>query len=136
QSAPCFYGPGNMYLSKGTGRITTNTVDLLGRMETNTGLWVLNRFSFPRTDASDPCWMHSRYLDVSEEQLLAVPPIDPANPAQYQLPTGDRNSAWRILQDPVITDIVRTGDQVRISWEYYDVGVGEYPNHNEKFYRY
>lgn len=136
QSAPCFYGPGNMYLSKGTGRITTNTVDLLGRMETNTGIWVLNRFSLPRTDASDPCWMHSRYLDVSEEQLLAVPPIDPADPEAYQLPTGDRNSAWGILQDPVITDIVRTGDQVRISWEYYDVGVGEYPNHNENFYRY
>jgi hypothetical protein len=136
QSAPCFYGPGNMYLSKGTGRITTNTVDLLGRIETNTGIWVLNRFSLPRTDASDPCWMHSRYLDVTEEQLLSVPPIDPANPDEYQLPTGDRNSAWGILQDPVITEVVRNGDQVRITWEYYDVGVGEYPNHDENFYRY
>jgi hypothetical protein len=134
--AGCFHGPGTLYLNKGTGRTPGNEVDLLGRIETDTGLWLHTRFSPPRTDASDPCWMHRRFLDVTEEQLMSVPPIDPANPDEYKLPTNDRNSAYGVLQDPVVTGAVRTGDRVTISWQFYDVGAGEYPNHNESFYRY
>jgi hypothetical protein len=136
QSAACFHGPSNVYLSKGTGRIAGNEVDLLGRMESDKGVWVLNQFSLPRIDAGDPCWMDARYLDVTEEQLMSVPPIDPANPDEYKLPLNDRNSAYGVLQDPVVTGAVRTGDRVTVSWQFYDVGEGEYANHNKDFYRY
>jgi hypothetical protein len=80
--------------------------------------------------------MDAKYLDITEEQLLGVPPIDPANPEEYKLPTGDRLSAGRVLQDPVVTGVSRTGDMVKVSWEFFEVGEGEYPNHNERFYRY
>ena len=134
--AGCFHGPSNIYLNKGTRRIAGNPVDLLGRIETDRGIWVHNKFSLPRTDITDPCWMDAKYLDISEEQLMSVKPIDPAKPDEYQLPTNDRNSAYGILQDPVVTDVNRVGDIVRVSWEFYDVGEGEYPHHDENFYRY
>ena len=135
-TAGCFYGPGNVYLNKGTRRIAGNPVDLLGRIETDKGKWVLNKFSLPRTDASDPCWMDSKYLDITQEQLMSVQPIDPMNPVEYKLPTNDRNSAYGLLQDPVVTDVIRRGEIVRVFWKFYDVGKGEYPNHEERFYRY
>jgi hypothetical protein len=132
--APCFYGPSNVYLNKGTRRIPGNEVDLLDRIETDKGIWVYNRFSPPATDVSDPCWMHSNYLDISSEQLMGVPPIDPANPNEYKLPI-DYLSTTR-LKDPVVTRVTRTGDTVTVSWEFFDVGEGQYPNHDERFYRY
>jgi hypothetical protein len=132
--APCFYGPSNVYLNKGTRRIAGNEVDLLGRIETDKGIWVHNRFSPPRTDASDPCWMDSKYLDITEEQLMSVPPVDPSNPNEYKLPIDYFSTT--ILKDPVVTGVNRTGDTVTVSWEFFDVGEGQYPNHNENFYRY
>jgi hypothetical protein len=134
-SAACFYGPGTMYLSKGTGRMAGNTVDLLGRIETDKGIWVNNQFSLPRTDESDPCWMNAKYLDITPEQLMSVPPVDPNDPEQYNLP-GDRISRGRTLEDPVVTSVTDTGSAVNINWEYFEVGPGEYPNHLESFYRY
>jgi hypothetical protein len=80
--------------------------------------------------------MDSRFLDITEEQLMSVKPIDPANPDEYQLPLNDRNSAYGILEDPVVTDVIRTGEIVRVFWQFYDVGEGEYANHNADFYRY
>ena len=131
-SAACFYGPGKMYLSKGTGRMAGNTVDLLGRIETDKGIWVNNQFSLPRTDESDPCWMNAKYLDITPEQLMSVPPVDPKDPEQYNLP-GDRISRGRTLEDPVVTNVTDTGSAVNISWDYFEVGVGEYPNHLKEF---
>lgn len=133
--AACFYGPGNVYLNKGTRRIAGNPVDLLGRIETDRGVWVYNRFSPPRIDVSDPCWMDARFLDITPEQLMSVKPIDPANPDEYRLPI-DYLSAGELLEDPVVTRIARSGDIVTVSWEFFDVGEGQYPNHNERFYRY
>jgi hypothetical protein len=80
--------------------------------------------------------MDARFLDITEGQLMSAPPIDPANPNEYKLPTNDRNSAYGLLQDPIVTGAIRTGDRVRVSWRFYDVGEGEYPNHNENSYRY
>ena len=65
---------------------------------------------------------------------MSVQPIDPANPDEYKLPI-DYNSTTR-LNDPVLKGAVRTGVNVRVSWEFFDVGKGQYPNHDEKFYRY
>ena len=132
--APCFYGPSNVYLNKGTARIPGNPVDVLGRIETDKGIWVNTKFSLPRTDASDPCWMDAKYLDITPEQLMSVKPIDPANPNEYKLPI-DYLSTTK-LTDPVLTDVTRTGDIVTVSWQFFDVGKGQYPNHNEAFYRY
>jgi hypothetical protein len=133
--AACFHGPSNVYLNKGTRRIAGNPVDLLGRIETDKGIWVLNKFSLPRTDASDPCWMDARFLDITQEQLMSVKPIDPANPDEYTLPI-DYFSRNRFLEDPQIMSVTRSGDFVTVGWEYFDVGEGEYPNNSEMFYRY
>jgi hypothetical protein len=133
-TAACLYGPGTVYLNKGTRRIRGNTVDALGRIQTDQGIWVNTRFSLPRTDASDPCWMNAKYLDITQEQLMSVKPIDPANPKEYKLPIA-YDSTTR-LNNPVLTGVARTGNIVKVSWEYFDVGTGQYPNHDETFYRY
>jgi hypothetical protein len=111
-------------------------VEVLGRIETDKGIWVHTMFSPPRTDVTDPCWMDSKFLEITPEQLMSVKPIDPANPDEYKLPLNDRLSAGRILQDPVVTDVKREGDRVTVGWEFFEVGEGEYPNHNADFYRY
>ena len=131
--AACFHGPGNVYLNKGTRRIAGNTVDLLGRIETDKGTWVHNRFSLPRTDASDPCWMNARFLDITPDQLMSVKPIDPANPDEYSLPI-DYFSRNRFLDDPLVTGVGRAGDNVSVRWEFFDVGEGEFES--ETSYRY
>lgn len=131
--AACFHGPGSVYLNKGTRRIAGNTVDLLGRIETDKGIWVHNRFSLPRTDASDPCWMDAGFLDINQELLMSVKPIDPANPDEYRLPI-DYFSRNRFLDDPLITGVERAGDTVSVRWEFFDVGEGEYES--ETSYRY
>lgn len=133
--AAYFYGPGTVYLNKGTRRIAGNTVDVLGRIETDKGIWVNTKFSLPRTDVSNPCWMDARYLDITPEQLMGVKPVDPANPQEYKLPI-DRLSRGRLLADPEITGVIPADDAVTVSWRYFDVGEGEYPNHDENFYRY
>jgi GTPase SAR1 family protein len=132
--AACFYGPGTMYLNKGTRRIAGNKVDVLGRIETDKGIWVNTRFTLPRTDASDPCWMNAKYLDITEAQLMSVQPIDPNNPNQYQLPIDHQSIEY--LQDPMVAGVSRAGASVTIQWKFFDVGKGQYPNHDEKFYRY
>jgi hypothetical protein len=131
--AACFYGPGTVYLNKGTRRIAGNEVDLLGRIETDKGVWVHTRFSLPRTDASDPCWMNAKFLDITEEQLMSVPPIDPADPNEYKLPI-DYFSRNRRLNDPVVTGVDRTGDIVTVRWGFFDVGEGEYESETSPRY--
>jgi hypothetical protein len=131
--AACFHGPGTVYLNKGTRRIPGNTVDVLGRIETDKGIWVNTRFSLPRTDTSDPCWMDSKFLDITPEQLMSVQPIDPTNPKEYILPI-DYLSRGRRLQDPPLKAVTRSGNQVTASWEYFDVGEGEFES--DTSYRY
>jgi hypothetical protein len=123
-----------MYLNKGTRRIAGNKVDLLGRIETDRGIWVSTQFTLPRTDASDPCWMNAKYLDITQEQLLSVKPIDPNNPNEYKLPIDHQSITY--LDDPEVTGVSRSGATVTVQWKYVDVGAGQYPNHDENFYRY
>jgi hypothetical protein len=78
--------------------------------------------------------MDSRFLDITQEQLMSVQPIDPANPAEYHLPIA--YDSIETLENPRITNVTRTGDIVTVSWEFFDVGEGQYPNHNENFPRY
>jgi len=78
--------------------------------------------------------MNAKYLDITQEQLMSVKPIDPANPKEYKLPIA-YDSTTR-LNNPVLTGVARTGNIVKVSWEYFDVGTGQYPNHDETFYRY
>ncbi|HLO27857.1 MAG TPA: ATP-binding protein [Anaerolineales bacterium] len=132
--AACFYGPGRVYLNKGTARIPGNKMDVLGRIETDKGVWVNTRFSPPTTDASDPCWMDAKYLDITAAQLMSVLPIDPNDPNQYRLPIDHQSIEY--LQDPVVTGASRDGVTVTVQWVFFDVGKGQYPNHNERFFRY
>lgn len=117
--AACFHGPGNVYLNKGTRRIAGNEVDLLGRIETDKGIWVYSRFSLPRTDASDPCWMDAKYLDITQAELMSVALFDPTDPHKY-LPLGvyyPDPSSW-----PIIQPVIRGGaNTVVVAWSFYDV---------------
>ncbi len=129
----CRYGPGDPYLNKGTARNSGNLVDVLGRIDTANGTWVKITTSPPYFDASDPCWLNAKYLDISETQLMSVQPIDPANPKMYKLPI-DHISNHRYLQDPVVTDVVRAGDMVTVKWEFFDVGKGEFESETSPRY--
>ncbi len=129
----CRYGPGDPYLNKGTARKRGNLVDVMGRIDTANGTWVKITTSPPYFDASDPCWLNAKYLDITETQLMGVQPIDPADPNMYKLPI-DHISNHRYLNDPVVTDVVRTGDTVMVKWEFFDVGEGEFESETSPRY--
>ncbi len=129
----CRYGPGDPYLNKGTARNRGNLVDVMERIDTANGTWVKITTSPPYFDASDPCWLNAKYLDITEAQLMSVQPIDPANPKMYKLPI-DHISNHRYLTDPVVTDVVRAGDTVTVKWEFFDVGKGEFESETSPRY--
>ena len=78
--------------------------------------------------------MKAKYLDITPEELMSIKPIDLANPKEYKLPIA-YDSTTR-LNNPVVTGVARTGNTIKVNWEFFDVGKGQYPNHDETFYRY
>ena len=133
----CHYGPGDVYLdAAGIAFKVGDQMDVFGRAEVNgNSTWLLIDFSPPENPLEfGHCWINSKYLDITPEQVVSVKPIDLTNPKEYKLPIA--YDSVTTLENPHVGPVIRNGDVVTVSWEYFDVGAGQYPNHDENFPRY
>lgn len=121
----CRYGPGDIYLFN-FGLIPTNRIEVSGRVdiwngkEMQTWLWGLPEF-YP-----NECWVNAR--DVKLNGDLAS--LEPVYPDKVQLPLlGDQR--W---PSPQNVEARRVGDEVTITWDFFDVPPGERESPNSPRY--
>jgi TIR domain len=112
----CRYGPGDIYLYE-FGLIPTNRIDVSGRMEVwngkelQTWLWGWPEF-FP-----NECWVNARDVKLNGE----LSSLEVLYPEKEDVPFI-RNPRWPVPQNVKVT---RLGDEVTITWDFFDVPQGE-----------
>ena len=122
---PCFHGPGTLYLYR-FGLFPGNRMEVRGKMDvwngrqTVTWLWGLPE-SFP-----GECWVNAR--DVKLDGDLAS--LDVLYPEKVDLPFL-RDPRWPLAQN---LKVERLGEQVNVSWDFFDVPLGERESENSPRY--
>ena len=122
---PCRYGPGDMYLYR-FGLAPGNRMEVRGKVEWGTGrsaqtwLWGLPEF-FP-----DVCWVNAR--DVKLDGDIAS--LETVYPGKVDLPFLP-DPRWPLPQN---LKVQRQGDEVTISWDFFDVPLGERESPNSPRY--
>lgn len=121
----CRYGPGDIYLYR-FGLIAGNRMEVRGRVdlwngrETSTWFWGLPEF-FP-----DVCWVNARDVKLDGE----LSSLEVVYPDEVKLPVL-RDPRWPAPQN---VEATRLGDEVTISWDLYDVPLGERESENSPRY--
>lgn len=121
----CRYGPGEIYLYR-FGLIPGNRMEVRGRVDLQVGrqiqtwVWGLPEF-FP-----DVCWVDAR--DVKLDGDLAS--LEVVYPHKVDLPFLPE-PRWPIPQN---IEVERQGDEVIISWSFFDVPLGELESPNSPRY--
>jgi hypothetical protein len=121
----CRHGPGDIYLYR-FGLIPTNRMEVRGQMnlwngkEFQTWVWGLPEF-FP-----GECWVNAR--DVRLDGELAS--LEVLYPDKVDLPFV-RDSRWPVPQN---VEVERLGDEVTVSWDFFDVPLGERESENSPRY--
>jgi hypothetical protein len=121
----CRHGPGDIYLYR-FGLIPTNRMEVRGQMnlwngkEFQTWVWGLPEF-FP-----GECWVNAR--DIKLDGELAN--LEVLYPDKVDLPFV-RNSRWPVPQN---VKVERLGDEVTVSWDFFDVPLGERESENSPRY--
>jgi hypothetical protein len=121
----CRHGPGDIYLYR-FGLIAGNRMEVRGRVdlwngrETITWLWGLPEF-FP-----DVCWVNARDVKLDGE----LSSLEGVYPVKVKLPVL-RDPPWPAPQNMEAT---RQGDEVTISWDFFDVPLGERESENSPRY--
>ena len=112
----CRYGPGDIYLYR-FGLIPGNRIEVRGRVEMwngrelQTWLWGLPEF-FP-----DVCWVKARDVKLGGE----LSSLEVVYPDKVELPIIP-NARWPVPQN---VEARRLGDEVTITWDFFDVPLGE-----------
>jgi len=116
----CRYGPGDPYLfAAGIAFKVGDKMDVFGVAEVNgNSTWLLVDFSPPTNPLQfGHCWINSKYLDITPEQIMSVALADP----EIVLPVRD------YFPDPVrsfpkLETVVRQdASHVVVYWSFYDV---------------
>jgi hypothetical protein len=121
----CRYGPGDMYLYR-FGLAPTNRMEVRGQVEIwngeelQTWLWGLPEF-FP-----GECWVNARAVKLDGE----LSSLEVVYPDKVKLPVL-REQRWPLPQN---MKVVREGDLVTVSWDFYDVPEGERESPNSPRY--
>jgi hypothetical protein len=121
----CRYGPGDFYLYR-FGLIPGNRMEVRGRAELRSGrqtqswLWGLPEF-FP-----DVCWVNAGDVKLNGD----VASLEEIYPGKVDLPFI-RDARWPVPQN---VEVERLGDQVTISWDFFDVPEGEREGPNSPRY--
>jgi hypothetical protein len=121
----CRHGPGDIYLYR-FGLIPGNRMEVRGRVDLQTGrqtqtwVWGLPEF-FP-----DVCWVNAS--DVKLDGDLSS--LEVVYPDKVDLPFL-RDPRWPIPQN---VQVERQGDEVTISWDFFDVPLGERESENSPRY--
>lgn len=122
---PCRHGPGNIYLYR-FGLIPGNRMEVRGRVDVQAGrelqtwLWGLPEF-FP-----DVCWVNARDVKLDGE----LSSLEVVYPEKVDLPFL-RDPRWPIPQN---MEVERLDDQVTVSWDFFDVPLGERESANSPRY--
>ena len=119
----CRYGPGDAYLfAAGIAFRVGDKMDVFGRAEVNGNTtWLLVDFSPPTNPLQfGHCWINSKYLDITPEQILSVAPTDP----EIVLPVRD------YYPDPssfprLISVVRQDASHFVVYWSFYDVPVAD-----------
>ena len=121
----CRHGPGDIYLYR-FGLIPGNRMEVRGRVERGSGrlaqtwLWGLPEF-FP-----DVCWVNARDVKLDGE----LSSLEVVYPNKVDLPFL-RDPRWPVPQN---VEATRLGDEVTISWDFFDVPEGERESLNSPRY--
>ena len=121
----CRYGPGDIYLYR-FGLIPGNRMEVRGKVELRRGreiqtwLWGLPEF-FP-----DVCWVNARDVKLAGE----LTSLEEVYPDKVDLPFI-RDPRWPVPQN---VKVERQGDEVTISWDFFDVPEGEREGPNSPRY--
>lgn len=121
----CHYGPGDIYLYR-FGLIPGNRMEVRGRVDRGSGrlaqtwLWGLPEF-FP-----DVCWVNARDVKLDGE----LSSLEVVYPDKVDLPFL-RDPRWPVPQH---VEATRLADEVTISWDFFDVPLGEREGPNSPRY--
>ena len=121
----CRYGPGDIYLYR-FGLIPGNRMEVRGRVDRGSGrlaqswIWGLPEF-FP-----DVCWVNARDVKLNGE----LSSLEVVYPDKVDLPFL-RDARWPAPQN---VEATRLGDEVTISWDFFDVPLGEREGENNPRY--
>jgi len=121
----CRHGPGDIYLYR-FGLIPGNRMEVRGRVELRQGrqlqtwLWGLPEF-FP-----NECWVNAQDVKLDGE----LSSLEVVYPNKVDLPFL-RDPRWPVPQN---VEATRQGDEVTISWDFFDVPLGERESENSPRY--
>ena len=121
----CRHGPGDIYLYR-FGLVPTNRMEVRGQMnmwngkEFQTWVWGLPE-SFP-----GECWVNARDIKLNGE----LASLEVLYPDKVDLPFV-RDARWPV---PRNVKAERLGDEVTISWDFFDVPLGERESENSPRY--
>jgi len=121
----CRHGPGDIYLYR-FGLIPGNRMEVRGRVDRGTGrlaqtwLWGLPEF-FP-----DVCWVNAKDVKLAGE----LSSLEVVYPDKVDLPFLP-DPRWPVPQN---VEATRLGDEVTISWDFFDVPPGERESENSPRY--
>ena len=121
----CRHGPGDIYLYR-FGLIPGNRMEVRGRVDRGSGrlaqtwLWGLPEF-FP-----DVCWVNARDVKLDGE----LSSLEVVYPDKVDLPFL-RDPRWPVPQN---VEVTRLGDEVTVSWDFFDVPEGERESLNSPRY--
>ena len=121
----CRHGPGDIYLYR-FGLVPTNRMEVRGQMnmwngkEFQTWVWGLPE-SFP-----GECWVNARDIKLNGE----LASLEVLYPDKVDLPFV-RDARWPVARN---VKAERLGDEVTISWDFFDVPLGERESENSPRY--
>jgi hypothetical protein len=118
-STVCFHGPGKPYLYKYALR-PEHLIDVFGRAETVYGPWLLVDYSGTSAFKEGPCWMDAKYLGATAEQIAGVP-----TEAVDKILPHDDISLGLPIPTPVVSDPIRSGGRVVMTWNFHQMIEGE-----------
>jgi hypothetical protein len=121
----CRHGPGDIYLYR-FGLIPGNRMEVRGRVDRGTGrvaqtwLWGLPEF-FP-----DVCWVNAKDIKLDGE----LSSLEVVYPDKVDLPFL-RDRRWPVPQN---VEATRLGEEITVSWDFFDVPLGERESENSPRY--
>ena len=121
----CRHGPGSIYLYR-FGLVPTNRMEVRGQMnmwngkEFQTWVWGLPE-SFP-----GECWVNARDVKLNGE----LASLEVLYPDKVDVPFV-RDARWPVPQN---VEVERLGDEVTVSWDFFDVPLGERESENSPRY--
>jgi hypothetical protein len=121
----CRHGPGDIYLYR-FGLIPGNRMEVRGQVDRGSGrlaqtwLWGLPEF-FP-----DVCWVNAKDVKLDGESSS----LEVVYPDKVDLPFL-RDPRWPVPQN---VEVTRLGDEVTVSWDFFDVPLGERESENSPRY--